>query len=537
MAHRRVAQSTACMFGLLALVGSSILHAADSDWLTYNRTLAGDRYSPLKEINRSNVARLKLICTYTLPEVSSLQTGPIVVDGTMFFTTDEGSYAIDASTCAEKWKVHRHSPTPSMLLVNRGFAYDNGRLFRGTSDSHVLAMGPADGHVIWDQVLDIQGPGVSIPMAPIAANGLVYVGNAGGDQVGVTGHVYALDERDGHVAWKFDVVPATGSARSTWTNPELPISGGAFWTSFTLDEPAGVLYVPAGNPAPDFASEVRTGDNLYSNSVIALDAATGQMLGYNQLVKHDSHDWDVDAAPTLATTRSGKRIIASANKDGLLSILDRSRVTKSATPADPATVLPLLSQTATTTRENVNTPLSRDHKVHFCPGIQGGVEWNGAAFSPKSNSLFVAAVDWCANVQVKRDVEQVGAPGTLFLGAENSMSDIFDAPEKATGWITAFDAETGRVRWKYHAPHPMLAGVTPTAGGLVFAADLGGQIYAFDADRGRILWQTSAGQSTGGGIVSYRAGGRQLLGVASGMKSPIWPGAARQSAIRVYGLP
>lgn len=142
---------------------------------------------------------MKAICTYTLPEVSSLQTGPLVVDGTMYFTTDEGSYAIDASTCAEKWKQHRHSDTPSMELVNRGFAYANGRLFRGTSDSHVLVMDPADGHVLWDQVIDTHGPGVSIPMAPIAANGLVYVGNAGGDQVNVTGHVYALAAKDGHM--------------------------------------------------------------------------------------------------------------------------------------------------------------------------------------------------------------------------------------------------------------------------------------------------------------------------------------------------
>ncbi len=293
--------------------------------------------------------------------------------------------------------------------------------------------------------------------------------------------------------------------------------------------------MPAGNPAPDFDAERRTGDNLYTDSVIAIDATNGRMLGYNQLVKRDSHDWDVDSPPTLATTRSGKQIVASANKDGLLSILDRSRVSRSSPPADLTAVLPLLSQTPTTTLENVDVPLSRDHVVHFCPGIQGGVEWNGAAFSPETNSLYVAAVDWCANVQVKRDIE-ASAAGALFLGSEEPLSDVFDPPDKAKGWLTAFDAETGSVRWKFPAPHPMLAGVTPTAGGLVFAADLGGQIYAMDADTGKILWQSSAGQSTGGGIVTYRAGGRQLIGVASGMKSPMWPGGAEQSRILVYGL-
>ena len=152
--RRTVAKAS--MFCLFTFLGSSAgAQVADADWLTYNRTLPGDRFSPLKEINRSNVAQLKAICTYTLPEVSSLQTGPLVVGGTMYFTTDEGSYAIDASTCAEKWKQHRHSDTPSMELVNRGFAYTNGRLFRGTSDSHVLAMDPADGHQVWDRVLDV----------------------------------------------------------------------------------------------------------------------------------------------------------------------------------------------------------------------------------------------------------------------------------------------------------------------------------------------------------------------------------------------
>jgi alcohol dehydrogenase (cytochrome c) len=520
---------------LLPFPGSTASRNTDADWPSYNRTLAGDRFSPLKEIDRANVARLKAICTFTLPEVSSFQTGPLVIDGTMFITTDEDSYAIDAGTCAKTWEQHRHSDTPSMARVNRGFAYAGGRLFRGTSDSHVLAMDAADGHIVWDQTLDVKGPGVSIPMAPIVANGMVYVGNAGGDLVGVAGHVYALDVKDGHVMWKFDVVPNDGPARATWTNPKLPVSGGTFWTSFTLDESKKVLYVPAGNPAPDFDTELRTGDSLYTDSVIAIDATNGRMLGYNQLVKRDSHDWDVNTAPTLVTTRSGKRIVASANKDGLLSILDRSRVSRGPTPADLTADLPLLSQMPTTTRENMNVELSREHAVHFCPGIQGGSEWNGAAYSPQSNALYVPSVDWCAHVQLKRNPE-LPAPGALWLGAETPLADVPDPKEQAKGWLTSFDAETGRVLWKYSAAHPMLSGVTPTAGGLVFAADLGGEVYGFDAVTGSILWQTNTGEATGGGIVTYRAGGRQLIAVASGMKSPIWPATAKQSNILIYGL-
>ena len=335
------------------------------DWPSYNRTLAGDRFSPLADITPSNVARLAHVCTYTLPEVTSLQTGPVVVAGVMYFTTDTISYAIDAATCTEKWRQVRHSETPGGLAVHRGFAYSNGRLFRGTSDAHVLAMDTADGHTVWDLVIDAKGPGVSIPMAPIAGNGLVFVGNAGGDNAGVTGHVYALDAGDGHVVWKFDVVPANGVAPATWTDSALPITGGAFWTSFTLDASRGILYVPAGNPAPDFDIGRRTGANLYANSVIALDVATGHLLAYNQLVKDDSHDWDVDSPPTLLTTSSGRPVVASANKDGQLAVLDRSKVSRdSLRTGDPAAALPVLYRRPTTTRTNVEcTALARPRRA------------------------------------------------------------------------------------------------------------------------------------------------------------------------------
>jgi len=293
---------------------------APGDWPAYNRTLAGDRFSPLAEIDRGNVARLQSICSYALPEVSALQTGPIVVGGTMYFTTETRSYAIDAASCNEKWVAERPLDKPSPLGVHRGFAYANGRLFRGTSDAHVLALDAADGHTIWDKEIDAKVPGMTMPMAPIAANGLVFIGNAGGDQTGVTGHVYAFDANDGRVVWRFDVVPASGPARASWPNAErLPITGGAFWTSFTFDAEHGVLYVPAGNPAPDFDAEGRGGDNLYANSIIALDAASGRMLGYNQIVKRDTHDWDVNSPPALATTNRGSKQLTGIQHFNLVS--------------------------------------------------------------------------------------------------------------------------------------------------------------------------------------------------------------------------
>ena len=534
--HHRVSVATLALTACVRVATAAPPVTQPADWPAYNRTLAGDRYSPLAQMTTANVGQLQLRCQYVLPEVVAFQTGPLVIDGTMYFTSYEGSYAIDAATCKEKWSRHDKSAGPPGLAVNRGFAYLEGRLYRGTADSHVVALDAADGHVLWNRALDVTVPGISIPMAPIAANGRVYVGNAGGDTAGVTGHVYALDARDGHIVWRFDVVPEQGGARPTWTNQRLPISGGAFWTSFTLDQARGILYVPAGNPAPDFDSLDRTGENLYADSVIAIDAASGRAIAYNQLVKHDSHDWDVDSAPTLVTTRAGRRLIASANKDGLLSILDRSKLGRPpAAPADRAPVIPLLVQVPTTTRENVDMPLSREHPVHFCPGMGGGTEWNGAAYSPHTDLLFVGAVDLCAHVQLVRELK-VPAPGEVWFGSEGSMADMTDPPSTARGWLTAFDAEHARVRWKFKAPHPIFAGVTPTGGDLVFAADLGGDIFALDQNNGLVLWQTSTGQSIGGGLIVYSVGGHDLLGVAAGMKSFAWPGFADKSRILVYGL-
>jgi alcohol dehydrogenase (cytochrome c) len=172
--------------------------------------------------------------------------------------------------------------------------------------------------------------------------------------------------------------------------------------------------------------------------------------------------------------------------------------------------------------------------VRFCPGIQGGNEWNGAAFHPGLNTLYTGTVDWCASVQLAQEVT-VPTPGAIWFGS--AIGEIQAPPETAKGWITAFDADTGVVRWKFAATAPVVAAVTPTAGGLLFTADLTGRFRAFDAENGAVLYELDTGQSIGGGIVSYSAAGKQRIGVASGMKSGIWPGAATESRIQVFALP
>ena len=516
-------------FAATANPNSAVSAAPDHDWPSYNRTLAGDRFSPLADINRRNVAKLTQKCEYQLPAPTSFQTSPLAIDGILYFTSPDGSFSIDAATCKERWHVTHPVPKgEGVVSANRGFAYYDGTLFRGTLDGHVLAISPKDGHTIWDIEIPDAGPGVSIPMAPIAADGKVFVGNAGGDRANVTGHAYAFDAKTGKLLWRFEVVPDTPEVRATWkTPPGNPLSGGGLWTSLTYDEKSGVLYAPSGNPAPDFDIELRQGDNLYVNSLLAIDGASGRLITYNQIVKRDFHDYGMSGPPALVTTAAGRRIVASANKDGMLSVVDRG---------DLKAGLPLLYAQPTTTRKNVDVPLSRERPTAFCPGMWGGSEWNGAAFSPRHNTIFVGTVDWCSRMTLQPKNAPVPKSGDIWLGVKEPIPKAMLDWSTARGWLTAFDADTGAVRWKLQLPKPVLAGVTPTAGELVFAADLSGDLFAVEAASGKRLWSVNLEQPIGGGIITYRAGGQQLIAAAVGNGGGVWPIEVTRSSIVVYGL-
>jgi alcohol dehydrogenase (cytochrome c) len=454
----------------------------------------------------------------------------------LYFTTYDTTFALDASTCALRWKYSRSGPS-SYLRVNRGLAFADGRLFRGTGDAHVFALDAASGKPVWDTSIGDHGKGESVPMAPIAWGGMVFAGNAGGDNFGVTGRIYALSAADGHQVWRFDVVPTSGPARATWKNitAQNPPTGGATWSTYSLDPKSGVLWVSTGNVAPDFLLALHSGDNLYTTSVLALDAKTGKLLGYVQPVKHDFHDWDMTAAPALIRTLAGKLLTIAAGKDGLLYGIDRSNVTRSGKIGPP---LEIFYATPVTTRTNVKTPLNTTTETRFCPGVSGGTSWNGPGFSPPLNLLFVNAVDWCTAVKVASPATATSKPGAAWPGSGDPEHDWgrYDPQEKWGGWLTALDADSGRVRWKYKSPTPLLAAVTPTAAGLVFTGDLNGDVLALDAVSGSVLWRDSTGAAIGGGVISYRSGGHQRIAVAAGMNSRLWPVKKNTARIVIYGL-
>ncbi len=469
-AARFVPIACALLSGAMASAGT------EDDWPSYNRTLTSERFAPHTQIARDNVAQLAIVCSYDTHDQMSFQTGPLVIDGTLYATTDTDTFALDASNCQERWRVHEDVQT--FFRTNRGVAYLDGRLFRGLQDGRVVAYEAASGRRLWESRIGDGRKGETVPAAPITWSGLVFIGNAGGDSYGVKGRMYALDAATGKTVWEFYLVPRENAARTnsgaqapegSWGNKaDVPITGGATWSSYSLDPTTGLLYVPGGNPGPDFVATVRPGDNLYTNSVVVLDARTGAYRAHYQLTPRDFHDWDVSAAPALVTTRNKQHRLLAAPKDGHLYGYDLGSGQR-------------VFRTAITTVENENAPLT-EKGTHFCPGTQGGTEWNGPAYDPDTNLAFTGAVDWCTTVTLKPEAAaKSGSPGQPWTGAqEPHIFGQFDPPERFGGWLTATDADSGEIRWRMKTPAPVLAAVTPTAGGLVFFGDLDGNVYALD---------------------------------------------------------
>ena len=511
------------------------------DWPSYNRTLKSERYTPLSEIDTKNVGKLKILCTYDVNQFAAFESGLIMVDNALIGTTQFDIFSIDPATCAENWRTHEVYP-PSLLPANRGAAYMDGMLFRGTQDGRVLAYDFKTGKRIWETTIADATLGESVPSAPIASDGLIFVGNAGGDYKGGKGHMYALEAKTGKIVWEFYLAPKTdGDApraavgaspldMATWNNvPGIPVSGGGTWTSYTLDPQTGQLYVPGGNPAPDFAAGAREGENLYTDSVVVLDAKTGDYRNHFKLVPKDWHDWDVSNPPILIETAGGKQLMAVAPKDGHLYGFDLANNS-------------LLYRVPVTRIENPELPFSLNKGVFFCPGSVGGAEWNSPAYDPRTNLVIVGEVEWCATVTMQDDKRlrtvPLGQPwtGMATFNPFNMFGKESQADGVWAGWVYAVDADSGVWKWRLKSNYPISSGMTPTAGGVVFFGDLGGNFYALDAADGRKLWGRDLGGAIAGGVITYRANGAQKIAVATGFTMLAWPTRVVTAKIVILGL-
>jgi alcohol dehydrogenase (cytochrome c) len=346
---------------------------------------------------------------------------------------------------------------------------------------------------------------------------LVLIGPAGSENK-IQGWIGAFRMTDGTPVWRFNTVPRRGErGAETWGNSEkFPVGGGAVWTPMSLDVAKGELYVAVTNPAPDMASHLRPGANLYTNSIVALDVRTGRLRWYEQLVPNDARDWDLtQVSPLYRGTVRGKErnLVVTAGKDGMLNIIDRDSHER-------------LASAAVTTRLNTEGPIPKQGQ-RVCPGYLGGVEWNGPALNPGTNLLYVPAVDLCMTLVPDDSVKFTS--GEMYIGGKITPDST------SQGWLTAVDASDGSIRWRYRSPSPMVGAVVTTAGGLVFAGEQTGDLIAFDAASGRELYRMYTGAGIFGGMVTYAVGGTQYLATTTGGGSMTF-GRSGSPTIVVFSL-
>lgn len=397
-----------------------------TSWPMYNQTYEGVRYSSLQQINADNVRQMRQICALRLREVGPFQTGPVVIGTTVYVTTAHDTYAMNAQTCGVIWH-NVYTPTGyEPFLTNHGVAVADGRVFRGTTDGHLLALDSQTGKVNWNVQPAASQKGEWLSAAPIVWQGRAFIGTAGSDW-GIRGRVMAFDAVTGRQTWSFSEIPVGESpGAETWGRASSTVTGGGgTWSIFTLDPATGELFIPVANPAPDLPGDYRPGANLFTDSIVVLDARSGRLRWWYQATPHDTHDWDVAAAPVLYADANGRRLVAFADKAGYFYALDRASHK-------------LVFKVVTTTHKN-DQQAPTQAGVHTCPGGLGGTEWNGPALDSPNDVLIVGAVDWCSTYTLGK-AQYVA--GQLFFGGTFG----FDPIGKASGWLTAVDGSTGRIR-------------------------------------------------------------------------------------------
>jgi PQQ-dependent dehydrogenase (methanol/ethanol family) len=482
------------------------------DWPTYNGVVAGNRYSALDRINATNVARLQLQWSYTIPH-PLLETTPLVSEGVMYVTGPNRVSALDARTGREIWRYTRpRSPAGTIAGdaaqgAQRGAALLGDRVFFITDNAHLLCLHRLTGALMWDVAMpESKGPygGTS---APLVAGNLVIAGVAGGD-MGIRGFLAAYDAATGRQAWRFWTVPKPGEpAAETWHGKAIDVGGGATWVTGSYDPETGILYWPTGNPFPDTDGDDRGGDNLYTNCVLALDARTGKLRWHYQFTPHDLHDWDATEPLLLVDAPwhgRDRKLLLQANRSGFFYVLDR--VTGEVLLAEPfvkkLTWASGVGKNGRPVLVKGNDPTPRG--VKSCPAVRGATNWYATAFHPAAGLFYVMAVEDC-------NIYRQAA-----LGGYEPYRDPADPPEK---YLRAIDVQTGKIAWEIKqvgAPEANYSGVLATAGGLVFYGETGGGFAAVEAKAGRTLWHFETNEVWKASPMTYMMAGKQYVAIAAG---------------------
>ena len=514
-------------YGDMLTVTQDMLSRAGSDgnnFLHTNGNYEQTRFFPNKQINIQNVKNLVPAWVFQTEIVDSLETSPIVVNGIMYVTTSYNHvYALDAKTGSEIWHYKQKlGPITTYCCGpnNRGVAVSGDKVFMATLDAKVVALNAKTGRVVWEQQIADPELGYSETMAPTVVGNKLLIGTNGGEY-GIRGFVKALDIATGKVLWTFNTIPknsvgvwATHDATGRDMKRDIPAEkaalkklgdpyktlGGGVWQNPAVDEATGKIYFVVGNPSPDLDGSIRPGDNLYTDSLVSVDLETGKYSCHFQYIAHDVWDLDAVSPPVITQVKNkkGKMIkgVLHGGKSGHIYVHDAKdcsliRYSQAMVPQEDMWSLP-----------------TKDGK-RMLPGANGGVEWSPLGVNPELNLAYAINL----HQPMTYHVESSPYPGgKLWLGGAFKVI----ATEEQWGNITAVDYNTGKIKWKVKTEQPMIGGVLPTAGGLVFAGEGNGMFKAYDADTGSMLWKFQAGAGVNAPPSSYTVDGQQYIVVAAG---------------------
>ena len=489
---------------------------SQTDWPTYNGNVGGNRYTTLTQITPGNISRLAPRWVFTIPNVTRLETTPVVVDGIMYVTSGNECYALDGGSGRVLWHFQR--PRTKGLVgnaaggFNRGVAVSGDRVFMATDNAHLLGLNRFTGAVLWETETADWHQNYNATSAPLVVGDLVISGTAGGEQ-GARGFVAAFDQATGKEAWRFWTVPAPGEPGSeTWKGKGIEHPSSVTWLTGTYDPQLDTVYWPTGNPGPDYNDDERGGDNLYSCSMLALDAKTGKLKWYYQFTPHDVWDWDATETPVLVDANwqgQLRKLLIQANRNGFFYVLDR---------IDGKLLLakPFVRNLNWASGIGMDgRPIRKSDLAMFntkvCPSQSGATNWFSTSYNPATGLFYVQTTESCS-IFTKRPVEWEAGRG--YLGGNVRTTTAEPRPKV----LRAIDVRTGEIAWELPqvGRGDSWGGTLTTASGLVFFGEDSGMFEAVDAAHGKPLWQFQTNQLWKASPMTYIFDGKQYVGVASG---------------------
>jgi alcohol dehydrogenase (cytochrome c) len=490
---------------------------SDTDWPTYNGDPGGNRYTTLTQINKDSVARLAMTWMFTLPGTGQLQVTPVVVGGIMYVSGPNECYALDAGNGRQVWHYKRPR-TPDLSTgsgANRGVAVAGDRVFMQTDNAHTIALNRFTGALLWDTELDDWRKNYSASSAPLPAGNLVISGVAGGEH-GANGFVAALDQENGKELWRFSTVPKAGEPGSeTWQGKDIEHGGAPTWFTGSYDPELDLIYWPTGNPSKEYNGDHRQGDNLYSDSILALDRKTGRLRWYYQFTPHDLWDWDATETSVLVDASwqgQPRKLMLHANRNGFFYVFDRRDGTLLL--AKPFVKNLTWASGIGTDGRPIKLPNQEPtpEGTKVCPSQDGATNWFSPSFNPATGLYYVQSFEKCS-IYTKSDGGDWESGKSYLGGSQRTAQD--PVPQRI---LNAIDIRTGAIVWALPQPGPAYSwgGTLATATGLVFLGADDGSLMAVDAATGTPRWSLQTNQTWKASPMTYSFDGRQIIAVAAG---------------------